>query len=176
PATQGPQRSSAEEVAINRARAALFPLKKMLKKELSAAMKKGGPLAALNVCGERAMAITQEVSAKDPGVELGRTSDKLRNPKNKAAAWLEPMLAHYQGSSKRLGSYRLTTLPSGKIGYAEPIYTKGVCLKCHGKTLQTPLTEALDKRYPDDKARGYEAGQFRGLFWVKLKPVSGRRK
>lgn len=165
---QPPEIPAADRPYIERARAALLPLKKMLKKELSAAMVKGGPLAAIEVCRSRAAAITQQIDAANPSLQLGRTSDRLRSAKNKAADWLEPMLAHYQGSTRSAGSYQLSHLSDGKVGYAEPIYAGGVCLKCHGAKVAPPVAEALKKHYPEDKATGYAAGQFRGLFWVKL--------
>lgn len=169
PATRAPAQASTNESAqVERARKALLPLKKGLKKELSAAMAQGGPVAAINVCRERAAAITKSISDDDPNVALGRTSAKLRNVENKPAPWLQPILTHFEGSKPEPGQYKLVDLPEGKVGYAEPIYVGGVCLKCHGKTLEPAIGELLKKHYPLDQAQGYDQGQFRGLFWVTM--------
>ena len=43
------------------------------------------------------------------------------------------------------------------------------CLKCHGETIEPETAAILDELYPEDKARGYKAGQVRGAFTLKKK-------
>ena len=46
-------------------------------------------------------------------------------------------------------------------------YVKMPCLKCHGENLDPETAAILDELYPQDKARGYKAGQVRGAFTLK---------
>jgi len=57
----------------------------LLKAELKAAMKQGGPGNAIQVCKNKAPEIAAEISAKQ-GWRVARTSLKLRNPHNQADA------------------------------------------------------------------------------------------
>ncbi|WP_198263340.1 c-type heme family protein [sulfur-oxidizing endosymbiont of Gigantopelta aegis] len=66
-----------------------------LKGELKAAMKKGGPVNAIQVCNERAIPITDTASQKN-GVTLSRTSLKIRNPANVAEAWEHKILQNFE--------------------------------------------------------------------------------
>ena len=57
-----------------------------LKKELQTSMQEGGPVNAVSVCNLTAPAIANTYSVRN-GWEVGRTSLKLRNPKNAPDAW-----------------------------------------------------------------------------------------
>jgi hypothetical protein len=63
---------------------------------------------------------------------------------------------------------RAVRLASGDIGYVEPIRTKGICLQCHGDQIEPGVKARLQELYPEDQATGFEKGELRGLFWVKL--------
>jgi hypothetical protein len=59
-------------------------------------------------------------------------------------------------------------LASGDIGYVEPIRMKGICMQCHGDRIKPSVKVRLQALYPDDQATGFEKGELRGMFWVKL--------
>ena len=63
---------------------------------------------------------------------------------------------------------RAVRLRSGEVGYVEPIRTKGLCLQCHGNAIDSTVQVRLNELYPDDQATGFEEGDLRGMFWVKL--------
>ena len=66
------------------------------KMKLMVALKEGlkdGPESAIDVCQLVAPEIAEEVSAA--GVELGRTSHKLRNEHNAPREWMRPLLEGY---------------------------------------------------------------------------------
>lgn len=169
PATQPAGPKAATPAEIERAQAALAPLEKGLKQALLAAMSEGGPVAAIDVCRDRAPAIAAE--ARRPGVELGRTSHKLRNPSNAPREWVRPLLEAYRTEPRAdAPPHRTTRLPDGRLGYVEPIYVDALCLTCHGAQLAPPIAEQIDALYPTDQARGFEPDDFRGLFWVELTP------
>ncbi|MBL6933600.1 MAG: DUF3365 domain-containing protein, partial [Rhodospirillales bacterium] len=41
------------------------------------------------------------------------------------------------------------------------------CLACHGGNISEEVAAKLDDLYPQDKARGYNAGDIRGAFTIR---------
>ena len=150
-----------DDGATARGAALLLPFKQQLKSALQSGMAEG-PAAAIDVCRDEAPAIAASLSID--GVEMGRTSHRLRKPDNRPPAWTTTLLDRYVAG----GASGATTvvLPDGVSGYVEPIYIQPVCLACHGSTLAPGVADALTRLYPDDAATGFAAGEFRGLFWV----------
>ncbi|PIE18653.1 MAG: hypothetical protein CSA66_04290 [Proteobacteria bacterium] len=145
----------------------LTQLKKGLQAALQTSLREGGPVAALSVCRDQAPAIAK--AASKGGVTVGRVSDKPRAPGNAAKAWMKPLLAKYAGTGRGdAGPSQLVELADGGYGYVEPIFVKGVCTTCHGATIAPELEAKLAELYPNDKARGYQPGDFRGLFWAEV--------
>lgn len=64
-------------------------------------------------------------------------------------------------------------LAEGSYNYAQPIYVKKGCLKCHGDPADAP--RAVIEKYGDKKAFGYKVGDVRGIISVKL-PDLGLRE
>jgi hypothetical protein len=168
----------AEEVGLSdekRAeyRTAIKGFAKALGGELKGAMKKGGPLAALDVCKTQAMPITQAQSEKN-GISLSRTSLKVRNPDNAPAAWEKTVLEAFEarkakGEDVKMMDYSAkVTLENGQheLRYMKAIPTGGVCLACHGETVAPEVEAKLKTLYPEDKARGFKLGDIRGAFSV----------
>ena len=149
------------------AKAALAPFKKSLLETLLNAVKTS-PEAAIEVCAVRAPLLAKEASG--PRVTVGRSALKLRNVKNAPPAWLVPVMSELAKEKPGTQTSRTVALPGGATGYAEPIWTGAVCLTCHGKNLSPAVDAALKKRYPADTARGFEEGEFRGVFWAEVKP------
>ena len=46
------------------------------------------------------------------------------------------------------------------------IGTQPVCTVCHGNGIAPEVAARLDALYPDDLARGFEAGDIRGAFSI----------
>lgn len=163
-AEDAPAKTGNDQLAT-RAQARLRPFKKALKGALVGAMKSGGPMAAVSACNAQAPALTK-AAAKD-GVVVGRTGSRLRNPANTTPDWLKTALeANPQG--RKVGGHVLAELPNGRIGYAEPIHAKPVCLKCHGENIAPKLAARLAALYPKDAATNYRLGDFRGMFWLTM--------
>ncbi len=55
---------------------------KKLSTQLKAAMKEGGPVAAVKVCQQVAQPLTQATGSEATGLRISRTSLKYRNPEN----------------------------------------------------------------------------------------------
>jgi len=143
---------------------------------LQTALKEGlanGPVEAVDACRIRAPEIAREVSGITPdgeGVEVGRTSHKLRNPANAPRAWVRPLLAAYLEQPEDPAP-RVVELGDGDWGYVQPILMQPLCATCHGDTIAEPLRTRINSLYPEDDATGFADGQFRGLFWVEFSPA-----
>jgi len=150
---------------IQRAQAALEPFKAELQTALRESLRAAGPEGAIAVCRDKAPEIAAALG-KD-GIRIGRTSHRLRNPKNVSPRWVEPLIVEFleKGNDR---TFRAVRLPDGGIGYVEPIYVQPMCLACHGKEISPGVSEKLDAAYPHDNGRGFDAGDFRGVYWVKL--------
>jgi hypothetical protein len=154
---------SVRQSDVYRAQEALRPFQEELKGALLEGLE-DGPRGAILVCKSAAPAIAARRNAE--GVEMGRTSHKLRNPANAPAEWLRPLLADYTSGAR--DPYLAVVLEDGRIGYVEPIYVQKPCLMCHGATIAPAVAEQIAEEYPDDQATGFHEGDFRGLFWVKV--------
>ncbi|MEG3617293.1 DUF3365 domain-containing protein [Magnetovibrio sp. PR-2] len=144
-----------------------------LKKALGGAMKEGGPVNAIGVCNEKAPGIAM-AAAKKSGWDVGRTSLKLRNPGNQPDAWELGVLKMFEdrkakGEAANAIAYGEVVDMDGKkqFRFMKAIGTADVCLNCHGKTLKPEVAAKLDGLYPDDKARGFSAGDIRGAFTLR---------
>ena len=55
--------------------------------------------------------------------------------------------------------------PNGpEFRFMKAIPTGGLCLACHGETLDPAVAEKIAALYPNDKATGYHEGDIRGAF------------
>ncbi|KUJ80760.1 hypothetical protein AVO45_06940 [Ruegeria marisrubri] len=149
-----------------------------LKAELQAAMKSGGPVDAIAVCNVKAPMIAEKVS-KESGWTVARSSHKLRNPKNApddyTAAAIEEFLKRQESGEKadQLVKAEIVEEDGQQVfRMVKAIPTGEVCLACHGgDNVEPPVVEALAELYPEDKARGFEMGQMRGVFTLR-KPLN----
>lgn len=157
---------------IQASRAAIQQFAGMLKGELQAAMKAGGPTQAISVCQERAPEIAASIS-KEKGWDVGRTSLKLRNPANRPDAWELAVLEKFEqrkaaGEPVKTIDYSEVVEVNGQkqFRYMKAIPTQAPCLNCHGTDLKPAVVEKLDAFYPQDKARGFSEGDIRGAFTI----------
>ena len=142
----------------------LAPFKSDLKKALSSGMQEG-PAAAIEVCSELAPGIAQSLSVG--GVRMGRSSHRLRNPDNAPPEWLAPLIDGYaSGDGEMLP--QTVAIGEGRTGYAEPIIVQPLCLTCHGSEIDEGVAKQLAALYPEDRATGFSADDFRGVFWVEF--------
>ncbi len=144
---------------------------KPFKMRLMGALKEGmenGPEAAIEVCQIVAPEIANEVSSA--GVEIGRTSHKLRNERNAPREWMRPLLEGYLATPGNTEP-EVVRFENGSVGYVEPIFIKQMCLACHGSALSPDVASRIDEHYPRDQARDFEEGDFRGMFWVEFSEV-----
>lgn len=149
---------------------------KTLKGELQAAMKQGGPMAAVSVCNERAPEIAAQLS-EETGFTLRRTSLKPRA--TPPTDWEREVLEQFEARRadgeppKAIEWHEVTNADGGKqLRYMKAIGTQGVCLTCHGTDIDPALKAKIDKLYPEDQAVGFEEGDIRGAFSITA-PLEG---
>jgi hypothetical protein len=163
---QAPQPAFTAEVA--KAEQAMNALQQALLTELSAAMKQGGPPAAITVCHDQAVAIAEKV-AREQGIALGRTSHRLRNPANAPRPWAKAAVEQSAGA-KAAAAQRLVVDLGERVGVLRPIGTADMCLRCHGApdAVRQQIGTALAASYPQDQATGFAAGDLRGWMWAEV--------
>lgn len=149
---------------------ALAPFKQGLMETLKTALTEGGPENAIDACKLKAPDIAQAAGGQE--LEVGRTSHRLRNPANAPEPWMEPLLQEYVNNPQD-ETARAVRLEDGRIGYVEPIHVRGLCLTCHGEVVATEVMVRVHELYPQDRATGFREGDFRGMFWVKMRPAAG---
>lgn len=161
---------------IAKAREAIKGLAEELKAELVAAIKAGGPVAALQVCNTRAPEIAAGRS-QAMGLEVGRTALKVRNPNNAPDAFerrvMEAFVEKMQAGADPLSLEHAETVSEGGgkvFRYMKPIPTAAEpCLACHGSDLKPDVAAEIKRLYPEDAAVGFKAGDMRGAFTVTQK-------
>jgi len=157
----GSEPASAAEAAEALA-AALVPFKQSLMATLGEGLAKG-TVAAVGACHLQAPGLVLDPLAR--GYELGRASDRLRNPDNLAPSWVAPVMAEML-ADPTAAQGRTVRLADGREGYLEPIRMAPMCLQCHGDSIAPQVRDALDTRYPQDRASDYAVGDLRGVFWI----------
>ncbi len=148
---------------------ALQALKAQLSTALKGAMERGGPIEAVGFCSDRAAGIA--AGLQRPGLRIGRTSHRLRNPANAPPAWAAAAVA--DAPTKRIDkvpAQQHFDLGGGKTGYLEMIATAPMCTACHGEAdaIAPDVRAVLRERYPADQATGFAAGDIRGWFWAEV--------
>jgi hypothetical protein len=153
----------AEGRAIVSAELATKALGNTMKERVSAAMREGGPLAAIPACQSDAATLTAAAGSND--VRVGRSSAKLRNPDNAGPEWVQDWLQDNQ--DKRFDDVTGTSdIVDGEARLIRPIQVEPGCLGCHGTHIEQATQTALAAAYPQDKATGYAAGDLRGAVWA----------
>jgi hypothetical protein len=139
---------------------------------LMGAMEAGGPVAAVRFCSEVADSLTR-VAADSAGLDVKRTSRRIRNPDNAPDPFERAALDHFHAIADRGDS-----LPAGwvqvvsaeEMRFYAPLVVQPLCVSCHGPAdaLAPELRRLLAETYPDDRAVGYQPGDLRGLVRVTI--------
>lgn len=143
---------------------------KTLKGELMTAMQNGGPIAAVEICNEKAPQISEKINLEE-GVIISRTSLKVRNPLNEPDVWEKQTLEAFELRKKNgesLDVLKASKYDGDVFTYLKPIPMMGMCATCHGSNIAKPLYTHIQKFYPNDKAIGFKPGDIRGAFIVKI--------
>lgn len=155
------------QAQLERSMVAIRDLGSSLLKEISEGLDAEGPAGGIQICREKAPEIATEVADRYQ-LKIGRTSAKLRNPKNKAPQWAQDAI---KGEGQEPLFFEG---PKGELGVLAPIRLKSQCLMCHGamEDIDASVQAALTKYYPEDHATGFAEGDLRGWFWAEVPPAA----
>ncbi len=133
--------------------------------ELTAALDSGSADQAIGVCKTIAPSVAAQISGQF-GLEIGRTSHKLRNPNNLPPEWAEVFVRDVVEQPTYVVG------PGGELGALLPIRLKAECQMCHGpaEMIDDDVMAAVSAEYPADQAVGFAEGDLRGWFWIETPP------
>lgn len=166
-----------DEILKERGEIAAKRLAKALKSELKQAIETGSIAGAIEVCNKKALPLTKSNSRlAGEGVDIKRISTHIRNPKNRPDAIEQVALDYFESFEndwqKIPASYTQMVITENDTNYYyyKPMKVENLCLLCHGdqNTVSPEKRQLILQRYPDDKATGYKAGDFRGLIRVRF--------
>lgn len=147
--------------------------KKALGKKLKGALQNGGVENAISFCNLNAMPLVDSLS-KIYGAEIKRVTLKARNPNDLPNDTEKKLLEAYayQWKDSIPLQANVQAMDDGKYLFTKPILIDNeLCLKCHG-SLDNGLTKETDdflkKKYPIDKATGYQLGDLRGMWSITI--------
>lgn len=158
---------------VDRARDAARQMGSELKAELTSALSESGPSGGVSVCRDRAPEIAEAVSAHD--LRVGRTAPRVRNPENAPDAWERRVLDEFTrrfeagDDPAAIERWEVVDVEGRRIGrWMKAIPMQPQCTLCHGASIAPPLAETIDRLYPEDQATGFEVGELRGAFTVRV--------
>ena len=160
----------AQQVADSRATVKAFMLQ--LKGELQKGIQEGGPVKSIGVCKDRAPAIAAALGEQQ-GIDIGRTSLRVRNPANTPDVWEKAVLEEFE--QRKLAGEDPAAIEKYAIAgqedktvfrYMKAIPAAELCVVCHGAEIAPDVAAKLEELYPQDQARGYQPGDLRGAFTI----------
>jgi len=109
-----------------------------------------------------------------PAAAVGRTSARLRNPKNAPPIWARAYVVATDG--RKAAEVPPAAFDLGdRVGLLHPVEVRRRCLDCHAarEQLADGTRAWLSRAYPQDRAVGYALGDLRGFWWAEA-PKRGR--
>ena len=141
-----------------------------LRNALVKTMGEKGLAGALRFCNVQALPITALYASND--ISISRVTNKNRNPENELSAFDKIQWEKYEALLAKKDSLKPVVVPNNnEIHYYKPIIMQGMCLSCHGtveKEIPKELLPVIDSLYPSDKAKGYKAGDLRGMWHLEF--------
>jgi hypothetical protein len=151
-----------------------------LVERLSAAMEEDGVPAAVDFCANEALALTEQIGiAHNPDFAFKRTTLQWRNPANAPDAYEARILRYLEAMEREAPGSAPETLsaegPEGTFRFYRVLRTAPLCLQCHGseEAMDAEVRRIIAERYPEDRATGYSAGDFRGVIRIQIPGVEG---
>ena len=156
-----------------------------LVREVTSAIAKDGPEAAVDVCHLKALPMTNGTVAGLPRITaVKRTSLKLRNPANAPDAADQLALDYIRqqmenGDAPSALLIQRVESPSAAPEWRvyKPLGVTTTCLACHGDPAEqsAALRAKLSALFPADQATGYNAREWRGLIRVTVADAPAKK-
>lgn len=135
-------------------------------------------MGAIEFCSLRALPLREEVNQSLQGLEVKRTSLRIRNPANRPDSLEAVALTYFEARAAEgdLPPPGLQDPGDGTLRFSKSLVANEMCVQCHGDPaiLAPDVAEALAERYPADQATGYKLGDLRGVIRVTI-PREGDR-
>lgn len=145
---------------------------KTLLQTLTKKIESEGVVGAVEYCNVNALQLIDSLS-KAHQASIRRISNKWRNPHDAPAGDEITIMEAYSFSAEQGQELREEVFfeeTSPQVIYTRPIMMgAGLCLQCHGtpgKELTPEVANKINALYPEDKATGYQLGEWRGLWKV----------
>ena len=153
-----------------RADKAIAELQATLLARLKEELGTGSARSAVTVCRDEAQQLTASIGAKHQ-LQIGRTSDRVRNTANAPRPWTSAHVASSAGAKVADARPAVVDLEGGGVGVLRPIGTAEFCVTCHGQrdVVRMAIGPVLADAYPNDRAVGFAPGDLRGWFWVEVR-------
>lgn len=154
--------------AIETADAVFAEIQKAHVTEITHALATSGPGGAITVCHQSSAQVIERVK-REKGFDVGRTSDRLRNPTNIPKPWAAAIVKAYAGQpAKSVDGFYVNL--GDRVGVIRPVEEKEICAGCHGRAdrLEARVRQELKERYPADHATGFKTGEIRGWLWAEI--------
>ncbi len=142
-------------------------------KQLTSAIKKGGPKYAIHFCQKSVYPILDSLQNLHHA-EIRRVSFKARNPADHPSHIESQILKIYEKEHNRSEVLldRVQRIDDQYVLFTRPILIENaICLKCHGKPegdIAISTMDVLQSLYPNDTAVGYALSDLRGMWSIKL--------
>lgn len=140
-----------------------------LSSKLKNAITHGGFEGAVEYCNLNVNQLMNSLE-KDLKVKISRVSDKNRNPNNKANDEELIIIEEYKQDIKdNLKLFPTLRANDKDVIYYSPIRVLSLCLNCHGdgnSQINKETLNAINEKYPEDKATGYKIDEIRGLWKI----------
>lgn len=144
---------------------------------LQMSMQQHGPVAAAQVCSEKAPQMTAQFG-KEQGWSVTRVGTRVRNRQiGIPDDWEQQVLKRFaerHAAGEPLDTMEHAEVVPGQDGRSQLRYMKAIglqpqCTACHGQPEQiAPDVQArLQQLYPQDQATGYAPGELRGALSIK---------
>lgn len=170
PACAQPERAeTADPAMLAKADSLAGRFQAELKGELSTALSEVGPVGAIGVCQSAAPAIGDSLS-RESGGEVRRIARQNRNPGNTLEPTIEALYSELEMQPMLDGSPNAVhAVRDNRLLYLKAIpMQEQPCTVCHGTNIAPEVQAEIARAYPADKATGFEPGQLRGAFLIKL--------
>ncbi len=146
---------------------------KVLGETLKKSVQNDGFEAAIRFCNLNAYPLVDSLKELYHA-DIRRVTFKFRNPLDKPDSIETVVLNAYEYVKNDTSALKENIQDIGKdtVLYTRPIIVQnGLCLICHGKP-ETGFTDkyarVLDELYPIDHARGYNLGDLRGMWSIRI--------
>lgn len=165
------QTNSLETATLNKGQEISQLAFKQLSTVLKQKMKEGGVVNAVDFCNVNASLIMDSIATLNE-VRIKRVTKRFRNPANAPDSLETSIIESYEDAIAKKESVEPLVVNDGvNMRYFAPIYTKALCLSCHGtpgQHISGSDYQFILSKYPNDQAIEYSTNELRGIWSISF--------